>query len=266
MKACLLLPIFLLALTPLDAQHGSSTEAPFSTPEDAAAGLKSFRSQCAACHGPDATGGVQGPNLVTGNFKNGNSDEALFRVITKGVSGTAMVGFPAIAGRETWQIIAFLRSANIGRAAAEAKGDAARGLQVFESSGCGKCHTNGNGGGLSGPDLSQIGSRRSLVQLQASVLNPSEEVSPDYWSLKARTKSGQEISGVRLNEDMSSFQVREPSGRLRSVSKGDLASYEIVQTSPMPSFQGKISGTDLENLIAYLASLRAPMNPEVPAK
>jgi putative heme-binding domain-containing protein len=258
--------LFLPALTVLYAQHGSSPDRPFSTPEDVAAGARSFRSQCAACHGGDATGGVVGPSLATGNFKNGGSDEALFRTITKGTPGTAMTAFP-LNGREVWQLVAYIRAVNIGKAAEQAKGDPAKGEQVFNANGCGQCHTNGKaGGGFVGPDLSDIGSHRSLAQLQSALLDPDADVAPDYWSLRAKTKTGQTITGVRLNEDMTSFQIREASGRLRSVWKTDLASYEIVRTSPMPSFKGKISGSDLDDLIAYLASLRAQANTEGQAK
>src|SRR5947208_3406163 len=80
-------------------------------------------------------------------------------------------------------------------------------------------------GGLSGPDLSEIGSRRSLAQLETAVLDPSAEVEPDYWSLRARTKTGESITGIRMNEDMDSFQLLESSGRLRSVMKADLATF-----------------------------------------
>ena len=258
--------LFLPPLAMLHAQHGSSPDRPFSTPDDEAAGARSFRSQCAACHGGDATGGVVGPSLATGNFKNGGSDEALFRVITKGVPGTAMTAFP-LNGREVWQLIAYIRAVNIGKAAEQAKGDAAKGEQAFNTNGCGHCHTNGKTtGGFIGPDLSDIGSHRSLSQLESAILEPDADVGPDYWSLRARTKNGQTITGIRLNEDMTSFQIREASGRLRSVWKTDLASYEIVRTSPMPSFKGKISGGDLDDLIAYLASLRAQPTSEVQAK
>jgi putative heme-binding domain-containing protein len=257
--------LFLPALAVLYAQHGSSPDRPFSTPEDVAAGEHSFRSQCAACHGPEASGGVVGPSLTTGTFKNGGSDEALFRVITKGIPGTAMTAF-TLNGREVWQLIAYLRAVNIGKAAQQAKGDAAKGLQVFSANGCGRCHTIGDKGGFVGPDLSEIGSRRSLAELESSILEPDADVAPDYWSLQARTKTGQTVTGVRLNEDMTSFQIREQSGRLRSVWKTDLASYEIVRKSPMPSFKGKINGGDLDNLVAYLASLRAQNNSEVTAK
>jgi putative heme-binding domain-containing protein len=247
-----------LFLAPLAAQeHGSITGNPFTTPEDRAAGAQSFKSQCAACHGLDASGAAAGPDLSTGAFKHGGTDEALFRTITKGVAGTPMVGFN-LNGREVWQLITFLRYLSIGKAAEKAKGDAAKGAQIFSSSGCVRCHTVGTEGGLSGPDLSEVGSRRSLAQLESAVLDPSAEVSPDYWSLRARTKSGATISGIRLNEDMDSFQLLESTGRLRSVMKADLATFEIVRTSPMPSFKGKLQGAGLEDLIAYLASLRAP--------
>src|ERR1700694_4937156 len=252
MKFFLPLLLFLPAAAVLQAQHGSTPDRPFPPPDDEAAGAQSFRSQCAACHGPDAAGGVVGPSLSSGTFKNGGSDEALFRVITKGIPGTAMTAF-RLNGREVWQLIAYLRAVNIGKAAEQAKGDPAKGAQVFSANGCGSCHTNGKTGGFVGPDLSEIGSRRSLAQLESSILDPNADVASDYWSLRARTKTGQTITGVRLNEDMTSFQIREQSGRLRSVWKTDLASYELVRTSPMPSFKGKLSAGDLEDLIAYLA-------------
>jgi putative heme-binding domain-containing protein len=175
-----------------------------------------------------------------------------------------MVAFK-LQGREVWQLISFLRSANIAKGAGQAKGDPAKGSQAFESNGCAKCHTAGKPGGFSGPDLSDIGSRRTLTQLETALVDPSAEVDPDYWSLHARTKTGQMIEGVRMNEDSDSFQLVESSGRLRSVWKSDLASYEIVRTSPMPSFKGKLTQAELEDLVAYLASLRAQTILEVQA-
>ena len=59
-----------------------------------------------------------------------------------------------------------------------------------------------------------------------------------------------------MNEDMDSFQIREPSGRLRSLWKVDLASYEIDRASPMPSFKDKLKPVELDDLVAYLANLR----------
>jgi hypothetical protein len=59
-----------------------------------------------------------------------------------------------------------------------------------------------------------------------------------------------------LNEDTYSFQLLDANGKLLSVMKDDLAGYDIVRTSMMPSFAGKLHGSDLEDLLAYLASLK----------
>jgi cytochrome c oxidase cbb3-type subunit 3 len=246
------------ALATLQAQdHGSITGTPFSTPMDRIEGMRMFRSTCAACHGLEGAGGSNGPSLTTGTFKRGGTDEDLFRSITKGVPDTPMAAYP-LDGSKVWQLITFIRSLNMGTRPDQVKGSPARGAQVFTDHGCARCHTVGStgAGGFLGPDLSEIGSRRSLADLETSVLNPNAAVAPEYWSLRSQTKSGQTVAGMRMNEDMDSFQIREASGRLRSVWKADLASYEIVHTSPMPSFQDKLQPGELEDLLAYLYTLR----------
>lgn len=259
MKFRLSFLLLLPGLATMPAQEpGTISGNPVSTPQDAEIGSRSFRSQCAACHGLDASGGSVGPSLVTGTFKYGGSDEALFGTITRGVPGTAMVGFQ-LNGREVWQIVSFLRSMTIAKAAGEAPGDAAKGAQVFEANGCARCHTTSAGtGGYTGPDLSEIGSRRTLAQLESSILDPDAEVAPEYWTVRARSKTGQTVTGIRMNEDMESFQIRDPQGRLRSLRKSELANSEIIRASPMPSFKTKLSGDELQNLIAYLAGMRTP--------
>lgn len=248
------------------AQHGSIAEAPFSTPKDVEAGRQSFRSQCAACHGLDASGGSVAPSLTSGAFKHGDSDEALFGVITKGVAGTPMTAF-ALDGREVWQLIAFLRSMNMAKAAGKAPGDAAKGARIFAANGCARCHTNGSGsGGFNGPDLGAIASHRTLAQIQESIVDPDAQVASDYWSVNAVTKAGQIVKGIRMNEDMDSIQIRQPGGHLRTLMKRDLARVEIVRTSPMPSFKDKLSADDLQDLVAYLASLQETPAAEVAGK
>jgi putative heme-binding domain-containing protein len=248
-------------------EHGSTPANPFSTPRDAEAGALIFRSQCAVCHGPEAAGGAVGPSLVSGTFRHGGSDEALYETITKGVPGTAMLPFK-LSFRDVWQLIAFLRSMNVAKAAGEAPGDKSKGTGVFNTNGCARCHTTQvtATGGFTGPDLSEIGSHRSLQQIESSIIDPDAEVDPDYWSVRALTKAGQSVTGIRLNEDMDSFQIRDPDGRLRSLRKAELATFEIVRASPMPSYKSKLGPEELQDLVAYLASLRGPASPKVETK
>jgi len=233
------------------AQHGTTLSNPHTSAEDRAAGAKMFAGQCAGCHGKDGSGGTAA-DLTAGAYKYGSSEEKLFESIAKGVPGTAMPAF-AMDARQVWQLVTYVRSLSEGKAAEKAKGNAGRGAKVFAAQGCPMCHTMG---GSLGPDLSEVGLRRSLGHLQRSILQPDDEVSWDYWRLKGRTKAGAEVRGLRLNEDTFSFQILEENGRLRSIQKADLAEAEIVRSSPMPSFEGKLKGAEFEDLVAYLASLR----------
>jgi putative heme-binding domain-containing protein len=249
--------ILLLAVLPaLRAQdHASGSTNPYNSAQDVASGGKLFRAACAACHGLEGAGGSNGPSLTTGTFKRGASDLALHNTIANGVPGTPMSAFP-LKDREVWQLVAHIRELNLRKSSAKARGDSAHGAQLFSQVGCNKCHTAGGEGGFVGPDLTEIGLRRSVPELERALVDPNASVAPQYWSVRARTKSGQTVSGVRLNEDMDSFQIRESSGRLRSLWKSELASYEFVRTSQMPSFKDKLQGGDLDDLVAYLASLK----------
>jgi putative heme-binding domain-containing protein len=236
------------------AQHGSTTRSnPFNSPEDQEEGARLFRVQCSACHGQNGTGGAGGPAL-TAALRRGESDEAIYGAIVKGIPGTPMPAYPG-AGRDAWQITAYLQSLRVGKAAAPAKGDPRKGARIFANQQCAMCHEIDGTGSSMGPELSRIGAMRTPGLLQRAITHPNEEVSQDYWMVRGLTKKGELVSGIRLNEDTHSIQYREAQ-RLRSVLKEDLAQIEIVRTSPMPSFAEKISAVDLENLVAYLSSLR----------
>src|SRR5262245_35495251 len=217
------LPLLLPVLAALHAQdHGDGKKNPYTTPEDLRSGSRLYRAACAACHGLEGGGGSNGPSLTTGTFKRGGTDEALHRTITNGIPGTPMSAFP-LGDREVWQLVAHIKDLNLRKGAVKARGDRSRGARIFADRGCTRCTTAAGARGFLGPDMSQIGSKRSLAQLEKSVIHPNAEVAPEYWSLRARTKSGQKVSGIRLNEDMDSFQIREASGRLRSLWKAELA-------------------------------------------
>ena len=70
-------------------------------------------------------------------------------------------------------------------------------------------------------------------------------------SYGVRTSAPAEISCRR------SVVVRQDAaGRLRSVDKAELKSQSLEQRSGMPSFQGKLSEAQLNDLVAFLATLK----------
>jgi mono/diheme cytochrome c family protein len=50
-------------------------------------------------------------------------------------------------------------------------------------------------------------------------------------------------------------QIREENGYLVSLLKRDLKDMQVIRSSPMPSFTGKLSDAQIENVIAWLISL-----------
>jgi putative heme-binding domain-containing protein len=240
-----LVPFFLLAL-PLLAQHSDTALTnPFNAPEDRRRGGEFYRSQCANCHGMDGKGGASGPNLATASLRHAPTEEAMFRVITKGIAGTSMPGF-SMNGREIWQIVAYVRSLNVSRSATAARGDAKAGEQLFTALRCATCHTD------RAPDLRGIGQRLSDAELQLALLDPSAAVAPEYWIWQATTTSGQTIKGSRLNEDTFSVQILDSTGRLRGLAKTEIERQTLERRSPMPSFRDKLTGRQLQDLLAYL--------------
>ena len=70
------------------------------------------------------------------------------------------------------------------------------------------------------------------------------------------TSTGKSIRGVRLNEDSFSIQIRDGEGRLQSLLKRDLKSMDVIRRSPMPSFKGKLSDAQIDDVIAWLVNGR----------
>jgi cytochrome c oxidase cbb3-type subunit III len=255
-----LLEIFWCAVGPtcfsLSGQgQAESVRQPPATPKDLAAGERIFRTQCASCHGQRGEGG-RGATLAQWRLPHAPNDRAMFDVIKNGIPETEMPGHWYTSG-EIWQVVAFVR--RLGRIPPQkVEGDPSRGEKQYESKGdCARCHTvNGRGGAL-GPDLTDIGARRSTAYLRESLLDPEAAVPEAFMQVELTTQDGRRIMGVRLAEDTFSIQIRDLSGQFRSFFKSELEQLNKQPgKSPMPSYRQLFSGRELDDLIAYLHSLR----------
>jgi putative heme-binding domain-containing protein len=111
-------------------------------------------------------------------------------------------------------------------------------------------------GGLLGPDLTEIGLRRSLKFLRDSIVDPSAYINPEYRSVTVVPRSGTRVRGVVLNEDDYSIQLRDTREQLRSYLKSDLKEVQQEKESLMPSYKSILSETEINDLVARLNSLR----------
>ncbi len=219
-------------------------------------GRKLFDAHCSRCHNMGGTGG-EGPSLARPILRHAKDEEALVKVIQEGIEGTEMPGTWMISGNEIRQIAAYVLS--LGRVeSTPLRGDANRGREMFEgASGCAGCHMVEGDGGNVGPDLSDVGLRRGADYLRQAVLSPGATVAEGFLLVRARTRAGEEVTGLRVNEDTFTIQLRDQAGGIHSLSKLELEGLEkVFSESLMPSYETALSAEELEDLIAYLASLR----------
>ena len=226
---------------------------PYTSTADLAEGKRIFAARCGACHGQAGDGG-RGPALNTGTFRSGSGDRELFLTIRNGVPNTEMPGSNQ-TDPDIWRVAAFVKQLALeGGKTATGSGEARAGQAVYASQGCAKCHAIEGEGGDLGPDLSRAGMRAARY-LRDSVVNPSADVAFAYLAVSVTTAAGSKIRGVFLNEDDYSIQLRDMSGNPRSFLKSDLKDFQHDKESLMPSY-ASLSPADLENLVAYLSSLK----------
>ena len=221
---------------------------------DPALGQRLFESQCAVCHGQTGTGG-RGPNLHRAKLDHAADDKALRELIADGIP-PEMPGAWQLNPREVASVAAYVTS--LGSIPVEpVPGDRQHGRAVYRAKGCATCHMIlGDGSGF-GPELTNIGARRSAAHLRESIVAPEASVPDGFMLVEIVTSSGATVRGVRLNEDTFSIQIKDPKNAFHSYRKSELKAIRKLRgKSPMPSYQGAIVGDDLTDLIAYLASLR----------
>ena len=218
-------------------------------------GLSIYTAQCATCHGADGAS-VGTVNLRTGRFRRATTDRELTQLIANGIPGSGMPPFK-FNSAEIAGVVAYLRNMNAVDSASVRLGNASRGRSIVEGKGgCLKCHAVNDVGSLAGPDLSDIGANRPPSALQNHLTDPSGSMMPINRPVRAVTRRGEVITGRRLNEDTYTVQVIDSRERLVSLLKDDLKEFQILTTSPMPSYKGTLTEEELTDVIAYLLSLK----------
>jgi putative heme-binding domain-containing protein len=148
----------------------------------------------------------------------------------------------------------------VGAAEAEQEvplgGDGSRGKALVESNGCFDCHRIGDRGSRLGPDLSDIGSRRTPDRLTQAMVVPDEEVLPENRFVRFATRDGATITGRLLNQDAISVQLINPKEELKTYLRATLREYTIVDTGLMPPAEGKLTEQQVADIVSYLSSLK----------
>jgi putative heme-binding domain-containing protein len=248
-----------LAVAAVAAQEHSYTQA------DIENGARLYQGSCAGCHGPNGDM-VPGIELLRGQFRRATTDVDIIRIIQSGIAGTTMPP-SSFTDSEAGSIVAYLRSRapataapfpfGRGGATTIARGDPARGRSVYETKGqCATCHRVDGRGPRTAPDLTEIGTIRPAGELLEKLVDPSTNIRQGNRYVEAVTKRGDKIAGRLLNQDTFTVQLLDANERLVSLSRADLKDFTYLKNSPMPSYRDKLTPGELDDLVAYLVSLK----------
>ena len=186
-----------------------------------------------------------------------------------GVPGTAMAAAWQLSDPEVVLVAAYVRSLGRRDAGEKVAGDATRGRAVYDGKGgCAACHIlAGQGRGI-GPELTEVGALRGPEHLRQSILEPAADFphrgvpyEPTSYSayrlVRAVPATGPPVVGFAVNEDTFTLQLRDAAGALHSLRKADLARVEPEESaSLMPSYKGVLTESEVQDLVAFLSSLR----------
>jgi putative heme-binding domain-containing protein len=122
-------------------------------------------------------------------------------------------------------------------------------------------------GGRLGPDLTAVGTARTVEALIESVRSPSKrlawglsestkEFAEEYQTVTVVTQDGHEIKGVTLNEDQFSLQMMDKTEQIHLLEKNKLRSIRKSRESMMPPYDtAALSDQDLNDIVSYLLSV-----------
>jgi cytochrome c oxidase cbb3-type subunit III len=229
---------------------------------DADEGKRLFATLCAQCHGIDGSG-AEGPSLVRQRLSRASDDEGLRQIIVNGIDNGQMPPVRQTTLKEQNDLIAYVRA--LGRSAAPAaRGNVARGKELYGRLKCASCHIINGEGTAVGPELTRIASsrgpdyvRQALVDPEAALPTGTSDTShglPEFLPVRAVARDGTEIRGLRINEDTFTIQVRDSENRFHTMEKADLK--ELVKErkrSVMPSYKDQVTAAQLDDLVAYLS-------------
>ena len=227
---------------------------PFTSDSDIRAGEALFQTHCSYCHGSFGEGG-RGADLTQVSI--GMADA--IRNCTRR-SGTAFPGAEMapvrVSDDEVWRMVAFVKRLGSRGLLEKAPGDPAAGaaglpeirLRLVPPRRIRRRQSRARSHRYRAPARPEV-SRRSRSS------RPRRTSRLAYRAVQVVLKSGQTVTGMRLNRDDLSIQLRDSRDNLRSFLMQNVEEVRYDKPSLMPAY-ASMNQKDLEDLIAYLHSLK----------
>ncbi|MGC2399769.1 MAG: c-type cytochrome [Acidobacteriaceae bacterium] len=236
------------------AQAAAPPAAPSVDKAAADRGQGVFSSSCSFCHGSQATGTEQAPNLLRSPlvFQDHNGD-TLGPFLKQGRPTLGMPAFPSLPPEQVQDISAFLhmRIQQVrGKRMPETAllvGDPKAGLAYFN--GAGKCSTCHSATG----DLAHIGTKDQPLALTTSFLTPPAKPS----QVTVVLASGETLKGKLEYLDEFTVALTDDAGTYHTLPRDHTKSVEVVD--PLAAHKALLkmyTDKDIHDLLAYLVTLK----------
>lgn len=233
---------------------------PNQDPAQVARGKALFETNCSFCHGPEATGGNGGPDLVRSVLVNHDEHGNLIGpTIRNGRPGKGMPAFATLSHAQIDELIAYLHQRNRDarirfsyRLENVNTGDPVAGKLYFDEH-CAHCHSAQG-------DLAGIATKYDPAQLQQLWLDPAQnratERSAQHESVTVIFPSGQKLSGTLEHVDEFDVSLYDANGyHSFTITPG----MQITVDNPMQPHEDlltHLTDADIHNVTSYLGTLK----------
>jgi PQQ-dependent dehydrogenase (methanol/ethanol family) len=215
---------------------------------------KQFAQTCSLCHGSDARGTDRAPTLVNPDHFRAMTDAEISGIIEKGKG--KMPGFP-LPPDDLQAVTGYLRMINSTTTATAVPGDAQAGEKVFFGSGqCSTCHMVHGVGSANGPDLSGVGRKLRLADLQRLLSDPNSNITAGYGTASVTMNDGRTLKGFVRAQGSHDVVLQTNDGNLWPLTDDQYKTVTLDKYAAMPVYQG--TADERRDLIAYLSTLSGP--------
>ena len=141
-------------------------------------------------------------------------------------------------------------------------GDPYRGEDIFrsKSTNCYSCHQIGGVGGVTGPDLTSVGTTLPRDRLVQKVFWPQRQVKEGYTLVQLLTKNGRILRGYERKTSDKKYRLLRPldSEEMLRIKKSDIDERDEVGSAMPQNIVAALSEKDRMDLLAFLSQLGAP--------
>lgn len=140
---------------------------------------------------------------------------------------------------------------------AKLHGDVSDGEAVFKNTSaanCVRCHQIGSYGNMVGPPLTAIGAKLSKPQLYEAILYPSAAIEMGYETWSVKTKEGDVLSGIKVEDTPSHVTLKDADAKLHDIPTSKIEKMVKQPISLMPEgLNEAMTQQDLVNLVEFLS-------------